>query len=77
MIVFDHGSMKALREVMGMTQVEFARKIERQPQQVAMWEAGINQPNLDNLTHICNKCDVPVAFFFSEVHSTVEEKAAA
>lgn len=50
--------IKCFRERIGLTQKEFAQKINQQNSTVSNWERGLTRPNVDVLSDICTALDV-------------------
>jgi transcriptional regulator with XRE-family HTH domain len=61
---FVPGRIKIAREVNDVSQVELARRIGVQQQQISQWENGEIAPGQDSLTKICNALGTPPKFFF-------------
>lgn len=73
MYEFRRQRIKALREGLDLTQEQMADILEKKPQQISIWEAGVNKPSMDNFLQICNTFDTDPGFFFDAVSTTVEE----
>lgn len=60
---FNSARIKELREVRGLTQEAFAKRIGGSKQLVSSWEAGDTMPQIKTLLKICTIFGVPITFF--------------
>ena len=63
---FEKKRIKDLRLQNGLTQSEFARRLETARQKIAMWEAGECKPQVASILRICEVFDVELEHFFVE-----------
>lgn len=68
---FEKSTIKDLRALKGMTQLEFARLVGTSRQMLAMWENGDCKPGMDSLLKISNACGVSVSHFFNETEPCI------
>jgi len=75
---FEKSTIKDLRDLKGMSQLEFARLVGTSRQMLDKWEKGDCKPGMDSLLKISNACRVPVSHFFNEndacVHHTEQQE---
>lgn len=76
MVEFRHQRIKELRDAHGLTLDEMGKRINKQKQQIGIWENGVNAPSIKNLVLICNEFDVDMSFFLDTVSTPVEEATA-
>jgi len=65
MVKFNPASIAKLRDLHGLSQAAFAKKIEAPRQRVAMWERGYVRPNVDSLAKILTVFGVSADVFFT------------
>ena len=75
---FEKSSIKDLRLLKGMTQLEFARLVGTSRQVLAMWENGDGMPSMESLIKISNATGTAISHFFNEndvsVHHTEQQE---
>ena len=64
---FKKERIKELRENLGLTQTEFARKGGFSRQRVIHWEDGTAAPQVKTIVNICNTFDVDPSYFFARM----------
>ena len=76
---FEKSTIKDLRDIKGMSQLQFARLVGTSRQMLDKWEKGDCKPGMDSLLKISNACAVPVSHFFNEIdvciHHTKQQEA--
>jgi transcriptional regulator with XRE-family HTH domain len=74
---FEKSTIKDLRLLKGMTQLEFARLVGTSRQVLAMWENGDGMPSMESLIRVSNATGTPISHFFNEsepcVHHTEQQ----
>ena len=50
--------IKEAREILGMSQAQFAESLGKSQRTVSAWETGIHEPSLDLLCRIADMCNV-------------------
>ena len=66
MLEFERSTIKDLRLLKGMTQLQFARLVGTSRQMLDKWEQGDCKPGIDSLLKISNACEVTPEHFFVE-----------
>jgi len=78
---FEKSTIKDLRDIKGMSQLQFARLVGTSRQMLDKWEKGDCKPGMDSLLKISNACNVPVSHFFNQndvsVHHTAPQEGEA
>lgn len=67
-------NLHALRKQNGLTQVEFAKKINYSDKAVSRWENCEVMPDIDTLEKICEVYQVPITYFFNESNEANSSK---
>lgn len=65
--------LKAARAAKGLLQKELGSRVHVEPQTVSNWERGVQTPDLDTLELIAQQLDQPVAYFFAEPETVVNQ----
>jgi len=63
-MIFDRKRVVSLRENLGLSKREFARRLKTSRQRVINWEAGDSKPNIESLCEMCNVFGVDPNYFF-------------
>jgi transcriptional regulator with XRE-family HTH domain len=68
--------VKEARELLGLSQIALADRLEAGERTVQAWERNERTPRLDTLTRLGSLAGRPVAWFYGEGDSTERERAA-
>lgn len=64
-MIFKTTQIRGLREGLGLTQDEFAKRIGMTKQAVSSWESGQIKPSVDTLAKIASEFGAKIESFFS------------
>lgn len=64
-MTFKTTQIRGLREGLGLTQEEFAKRIGMTKQAVSSWESGQIKPSVDTLAKIASEFGAKIESFFS------------
>lgn len=64
-MTFKTSQIRGLREGLGLSQEEFAKRIGMTKQAVSSWESGLVKPSVDTLAKIASEFGAKIESFFA------------